>query len=76
MYKIHEKITATDAVIIEASETYFFAFNVVKKAIIPAIRIAQLDDAANPQKVATAFPPLNPANNGQQCPSATPNGAR
>ena len=79
IFNIKSSQVITDAIIviqIEDSDTYFFAFKTPKKVKIPAITSIQHVAIANPQKVATAFPPLKLAKIGQQCPMAAPNGAK
>ena len=64
------------AVSIEDKETYFLIFKETKNTITPTRTANQQVAIANPQKTETAFPPLNPANNGQQCPKIVPSPAK
>ena len=76
MRKIQVNTEIEIDIIIDERETYFLSFKVVKKEMKPTIKPSQQLVIINPQKVATAFPPLNPAKIGQQCPIATPKGAK
>lgn len=75
MNMTQEDNAATQDPIMEESDTCFDNLRVTRNAIKLNPNVIQQVARAKPAKLATAFPPLKPANIGQQCPIVAPKGA-